>query len=155
MNDVPPGRVGGSRAPPARLPLVYGASEPARTGAAFVLGHCGMRVLTADSAQGALQILDRELVDVIVSDIRLSGEGDGFELIRAVRAHPEPYGRVPAIVVSAHANSDDQARALAAGYELHVAKPVEPSELVAAVASVLRSRTAPSTQEGGDQGTED
>lgn len=115
--------------------------------AAFVLGHCGMRVLTAASAQGALEILDREIVDVIVSDIRLSGEGDGFELIRAVRAHPKPYGHVPAIVVSAHANSDDQARALAAGYELHVAKPVEPSELVAAVAAVLRSKTKPSTQE--------
>ena len=113
--------------------------------AVFVLGHCGMRVLTADSAQGALQILDRELVDVIVSDIRLSGEGDGFELIQAVRAHPELYGRVPAIVVSAHANSDDRARALAAGYQLHVAKPVEPSELVAAVAAVLRSRAKTST----------
>jgi PAS domain S-box-containing protein len=116
--------------------------------AAFVLGHCGMRVLTADSAQGALLILDREPVDVIVSDIRLSGEGDGFELIRAVRAHSEPYGHVPAIVVSAHANSDDQARALAAGYQLHVAKPVEPSELVAAVSAVLRSETKPSTQDG-------
>ena len=116
--------------------------------AAFVLGHCGMRVLTADSAQGALQILDRDLVDVVVSDIRLSGEGDGFELIRAVRAHPEPYGHVPAIVVSAHANSDDQARALAAGYQLHVAKPVEPFELVAAVSAVLRSGTKPSTQDG-------
>ena len=115
--------------------------------AAFVLGHCGMRVLTADSAKGALQILDREPVDVIVSDIRLSGEGDGFELIQAVRAHPEPYGRVPAIVVSAHANSDDQARALAAGYELHVAKPVEPSELVTAVAALLRSRAKTSTAE--------
>jgi CheY-like chemotaxis protein len=109
--------------------------------ASFVLGHCGMRVLTADSAQGALLILDRELVDVIVSDIRLAGEGDGFELIRAVRAHPERYGRVPAIVVSAHANSDDQARALSAGYELHVAKPVEPLELVTAVSAVLRSGT--------------
>jgi PAS domain S-box-containing protein len=115
--------------------------------AAFVLAHCGMRVLTADSAQGALEILNQEFVDVIVSDIRLSGEGDGFELIRAIRAHGEPYGRLPAIVVSAHANSDDQARALAAGYELHVAKPVEPSDLLAAVSALLRSRTKPSTND--------
>ena len=114
--------------------------------AAFVLAHCGMRVLTADSAQRALEILNRELVDVIVSDIRLSGEGDGFELIRAIRARGEPFGRLPAIVVSAHANSDDQARALAAGYELHVPKPVEPSELLAAVSALLRSKMKPSTE---------
>jgi CheY-like chemotaxis protein len=107
---------------------------------AFVLGHCGMRVLTADSSETALEILDRQSVDVIVSDIRLSGEGDGFELIRAVRARGEPFGRVPAIVVSAFANTDDQSRALSAGYQLHVAKPVEPPELIAAVAALLRSK---------------
>jgi PAS domain S-box-containing protein len=108
--------------------------------AAFVLGHCRMRVLTADSCESALDILDRQSVDLIVSDIRLSGEGDGFELIRAVRARPEPLGRVPAIVVSAFANTDDQSRALSAGYQLHVAKPVEPSELIAAVTALLRSK---------------
>jgi DNA-binding response OmpR family regulator len=96
-------------------------------------------VLTADSCETALDILDRHSVDVIVSDIRLSGEGDGLELIRAVRSRPEPLG-VPAIVVSAFANTDDQSRALSAGYQLHVAKPVEPSELIAAVAALLRSK---------------
>ena len=117
--------------------------------AAFVLAHCGMRVLTTDSAEDALEILNRESVDVIVSDIRLSGEGDGFELIRAIRARPDVFGQVPAIVVSAHANSDDQVRALAAGYELHVPKPVEPTELVAAVAALLRSKGKSGTGDDG------
>jgi DNA-binding response OmpR family regulator len=58
----------------------------------------------------------------------------------AVRSRPEPLGRVPAIVVSAFANTDDQSRALSAGYQLHVAKPVEPPELIAAVAALLRSK---------------
>jgi CheY-like chemotaxis protein/two-component sensor histidine kinase len=108
--------------------------------AAFILGRCGMHVVTADSADRALDIVNGQAVDVIVSDIRLSGEGDGLELIQSVRALPAPRGHVPAIVVSAHANKDDQTRALAAGYQLHVAKPVEPTELIAAVAAVLRSK---------------
>ena len=107
--------------------------------AAFLLTHCGMRVLTAASVGEALVILDEHRVDIIVSDIGLGNDEDGIALIRHVRARPEPLGCVPAVAVSAHANSDDRARALAAGYGLHVAKPFEPSQLIGGIAALLRA----------------
>lgn len=110
--------------------------------AAFVLGRCGMDVLTVDSAAEALELLDAHDVDVIVSDIELAGSVDGCELIRRIRQRPGAAGRIPAVVVSARTNSDDRARALAAGYELHVSKPVEPSELVRAIAALIGPGTA-------------
>jgi CheY-like chemotaxis protein len=62
---------------------------------------------------------------------------DGFELLRRVRAlGPEGGGRIPAIALTAFARSEDRTRALRAGFLVHVSKPVEPSELVATVASV-------------------
>jgi PAS domain S-box-containing protein len=118
--------------------------------AAFILSRCGLRVFTADSVERALALLREHPVDIIVSDIRLAGDGDGFELIRAVRAQPDPVGHVPAIVVSAHANVDDQTRALEAGYELHVSKPVEPAELIAAVSSLLRKADASTGSRAAD-----
>jgi CheY-like chemotaxis protein len=108
--------------------------------AAFVLERCGIRVFTADSYDSALDILDTQSIDVLVSDVRLATEKDGLDLIRTVRARPDPLGRVPAIVVSAFANVDDQARALSAGYQQHVAKPVAPPDLVEAVKALFRSR---------------
>jgi PAS domain S-box-containing protein len=107
---------------------------------AFVLGQCGMRVLTAKSVDEALQVLQRESVDAIVSDIALPGGADGIDLIRVVRGMPEPLSGVPAVAVSAHANNDDRTRALAAGYQLHVAKPVQPAELLASVSGLINSR---------------
>ncbi len=107
---------------------------------AFVLGECGMRVRTAKSVEEALEVLHRESVDVIVSDIALPGGADGIELIRVVRGMPEPLSGVPAVAVSAHANNDDRTRALAAGYQLHVAKPVQPAELLASVSGLINSR---------------
>ena len=121
-----------------RTALIVEDQPDSRDLAAFVLGRCGMRVLSADSVVDALKLLDAHDVDVIVSDISLAGEADGFELIREVRQRPEPVGRTPAVVVSAHVDLDDRARALAAGYELHVSKPVEPAELVRAVSTLLR-----------------
>ena len=79
-------------------------------------------------------------MDVIVSDIALPGGADGIELIRVVRGMPEPLSSVPAVAVSAHANNDDRTRALAAGYHLHVAKPVQPAELLASVSGLVNSR---------------
>ena len=107
---------------------------------AFVLGECGMRVRTAKSVEEALEVLHRESIDVIVSDIALPGGADGIELIRVVRGMPEPLCDVPAVAVSAHANNDDRTRALAAGYQLHVAKPVQPAELLASVSGLINSR---------------
>jgi PAS domain S-box-containing protein len=127
--------------PPAiagRRVLIVEDQPDSRELAAFVLGHCGMNVISAASAVDALGLLDTHDVDVIVSDIGLAGDVDGFELIRQVRQRPEPVGRIPAVVVSAHADGDDRTRALAAGYELHVSKPLDPAELIQAVAALLR-----------------
>jgi PAS domain S-box-containing protein len=102
-----------------------------------LLSHCGMRVRTATSVDGALGVLDAQPVDVIVSDIALVGEADGCELMRTVRTRSGPLGRVPAVAVSAHASRDDRMRALDAGYEFHLAKPLEPADLIKAVAALL------------------
>jgi signal transduction histidine kinase/CheY-like chemotaxis protein len=101
-----------------------------------VLEECHARVLIASDAEAALRLVEAEKPDVIVSDIGLPGT-DGFELLRRVRAlGPDRGGRIPAIALTAFARSEDRTRALRAGFLVHVSKPVDPSELVATVASV-------------------
>ena len=97
-----------------------------------------MRVLTADSVQAGVAILNAEHVDVIVSDLRLSGESDGLDFIRDLRADTTPRVRVPAVAVTNEGEIDDRARALLSGYDLHIARPIDPSHLLDAVAAVLQ-----------------
>jgi CheY-like chemotaxis protein len=101
-----------------------------------VLGDCDAEVLTADTAAEALATIERERPHVLVSDIGIP-RVDGFELLRLVRALKEAKGgKIPVIALTAFARSEDRTRALRAGFLVHVSKPVEPSELVATVASV-------------------
>jgi PAS domain S-box-containing protein len=80
--------------------------------------------------------------DIIISDIGMAEE-DGYELMRKVRAlPPEQGGLVPAIALTGYATQKDRERALAAGYQLHIAKPVEPENLVAAIANLVGGRHA-------------
>ena len=80
--------------------------------------------------------------DVLVCDIAMPG-GDGFALIREVRSWPPANGRrISALALTAYARPEDRARALAAGFDLHLAKPVEPADLVRTVAH-LAGRTTP------------
>lgn len=73
---------------------------------------------------------------VLISDIGMP-VADGYELIRRVRElAPEFGGRIPAIALTAYARVEDRMRVLTAGFQMHVAKPIEPAELVAVVASV-------------------
>jgi CheY-like chemotaxis protein len=75
---------------------------------------------------------------VVVSDIGLP-ERDGYELIRCVRKLPASRGgNLPAIAVTAYGSADDRSRALAAGYQTHMPKPVDPASLIAAVTSLNR-----------------
>jgi signal transduction histidine kinase/ActR/RegA family two-component response regulator len=106
------------------------------------LGTTGARVTAADSARYALERLRREGADVIVSDIAMPGE-DGFWLMRKVRSLPGELGRTPAIALTALARSEDRARAMAAGYQMHLAKPVQLGELQAGVASLAGQRAEP------------
>jgi PAS domain S-box-containing protein len=105
-----------------------------------VLEACGARVILAASAQEALEALTRERPDMIVSDIGMPG-ADGYEFIRKVRAlKAEDGGRTPAAALTAFARAEDRTRALRAGYQTHVAKPVEATELTAVVASLALRR---------------
>jgi PAS domain S-box-containing protein len=91
-------------------------------------------VAACGSAPEALDALKRLLPDVLVSDIGMPNV-DGYELIRQIRALPAAAGgRTPAAALTAYATPDDRQRALDAGYNLHISKPVEPRELAAAVA---------------------
>jgi PAS domain S-box-containing protein len=105
-----------------------------------VLEHCGAKVLTATSAAAALEIVQRERPDMILSDIGMPGE-DGYDFMRKVRALPaDAGGRTPAAALTAFARAEDRTRALRAGYQTHVAKPVETTELTAVVASLATRR---------------
>ncbi len=102
-----------------------------------LLGQCGAEVFTARSAAEALGLVEDARPDAIVSDIGMPGE-DGFEFIRKLRElSPERGGRIPAIALTAYARAEDRLRVLRAGYQMHVAKPVELEELVTIVASVV------------------
>jgi len=105
-----------------------------------ILEEHGARVVTATSAAEALDILGREQIDLLLSDIGMPSM-DGYELMRRVRAlGPGSNADVPAAALTAFARSEDRTRALIAGYHTHIAKPVEPLELAAAVASLARRR---------------
>ena len=102
-----------------------------------ILAECRARVSVAASAPEALERLQADRPDVLVSDIGMP-EFDGYELIRRVRElPPDRGGEIPAAALTAFARSEDRRRALRAGYQSHVAKPVEPLELVTVVASLV------------------
>jgi PAS domain S-box-containing protein len=106
-----------------------------------VLRSAGAEVLTATSAAEALQAFERRAPDVLVSDLAMPGE-DGFTLIRKVRARrPESGGRIPAVALSAYSGVEDRRQSLSAGYQLHVAKPVEPQELVKVLRELSPARS--------------
>jgi CheY-like chemotaxis protein len=101
-----------------------------------VLEQCGSHVVTAESAAEALRVLGEWKPDVLVSDIGMPAE-DGYSLIRKVRAmEAECNDTIPAIALTAYAKEEDRQRALGAGFQKHIAKPVEPVELAAVVADL-------------------
>jgi signal transduction histidine kinase/CheY-like chemotaxis protein len=117
--------------------LVVDDDADARELFAMVLRGAGAMVQAADSAAAALRALDERTPHVLVSDIEMPGT-DGYDLVRQVRARTGEDGvRVAAVAVTAHARSSDERRALEAGYNAHIAKPVDPDRLVAVVASAL------------------
>jgi CheY-like chemotaxis protein len=99
----------------------------------------GARVLTAASASAALDVLQREHVDVLLSDIAMPGE-DGYSLIRKVRALNAPrVASIPAVALTAFARNEDRQRALQAGFQLHLPKPVDTQALIVVVAKLGRA----------------
>lgn len=103
---------------------------------AHVLQGAGALVMVAASAAEGLLLLQQSRPSVLLSDIGMPQQ-DGYALIRQVRALPaEAGGRIPAAAFTAYAGRDDSERALSAGYQMHLTKPVAPDELVAAVAQL-------------------
>ena len=105
-----------------------------------VLEECGARVIAVASVPEALSVLKQLKPDVLVSDIGMPDE-DGYALMRTLRGlAAERGGQIPAMALTAYARSEDRIRALQAGFQMHMPKPLEPAELIAAVAN-LAGRT--------------
>jgi CheY-like chemotaxis protein/two-component sensor histidine kinase len=110
------------------------------------LSGAGADVQAARSAGEAMSVLSRWTPDVLVSDIGMP-DVDGYTLIREVRAlPPHAGGTIPAIALTAYVQADDRVRALSAGYQLHVPKPVDPRELALAVGNLVRAAPASRTR---------
>ena len=108
---------------------------------ATVLEHAGARVMAASSAEEALLALSRDRPDVLLSDIGMP-PSDGYSLIRKIRELPaDQGGRIPAAALTAYSRAEDTRRAFEAGFQRHVAKPVEPDVLVAQVAALAGRRS--------------
>jgi signal transduction histidine kinase/CheY-like chemotaxis protein len=108
-----------------------------------VLEGAGARVIPVTSAQAALETLERDLPDVILSDLGMPGT-DGCEFVARVRQLPDTSRRaVPAAALTALARAEDRIRALNSGFQMHLAKPVNPAELVAAVRALATRADVP------------
>ena len=116
--------------------LVVDDSADGRTLTSLVLTQAGASVKAVASVREALQMLEVERPDALVSDIGLPDE-DGYGLIRQIRQHEAEHGGfLPAVALTGYARAEDRARILAAGFQAHVPKPVEPVELTAAIATI-------------------
>jgi CheY-like chemotaxis protein len=116
--------------------LVVDDEEDAREIITQVLQDHGATVTTAATASEALRALATARPDVIISDIGMP-EMDGYAFIRKVRTLPTiREARTPAVAVTAYARKEDAQRAFAAGFQMHVSKPVDPTQLVTLVANL-------------------
>ncbi|MBD1863197.1 MULTISPECIES: response regulator [Trichocoleus] len=104
----------------------------------FVLEDVGATVIAVSSARAVLELLLEFQPDVLVSDIGLP-EMDGYALLREVQALTSQLGRsLPAIALTAYAGEVNQQQAIAAGFEIHLAKPIDPLELITAIANLSK-----------------
>jgi PAS domain S-box-containing protein len=120
--------------------LVVDDDADTRTLIQYVLEHCGAGVRTAASASEGLRVMREWRPDVLLADVEMPIE-DGYSLIAKVRAlPPDAGGATPAAALTGYASANDRMKALQAGFQFHVAKPVQPAEL-ATVVSTLKSTT--------------
>lgn len=119
--------------------LLVDDEEDARDVVAFILQQAGASVITAKSAMEALETFSSSRVDVIISDIGMP-KINGYMLIQQIRTiPPERGGQVPAIALTAYVGESDQQQAIAAGFQRHIPKPVEPQELVKAIVNLKKN----------------
>jgi CheY-like chemotaxis protein len=101
-----------------------------------ILERCGAEVRAVASSSAALAEMADRIPNVLISDIGMAGE-NGYDLIKKIRSlEPERGGRVPAVALTAYAAAADRRRALLAGFQTHLAKPVEPDELLAVIVNL-------------------
>ena len=119
--------------------LVVDDEEDARELIGRALEDRGAYITLAANAHDAIQILERDDIDVLLADIAMPGD-DGYSLIRHIRSAGTSMSSIPAAAVTAHARDEERARALAAGFQMHLAKPVEPGEIVRTVDHLVQER---------------
>jgi PAS domain S-box-containing protein len=128
----------GDRPPEGLRVLLVDDEEDAREALRLILQQNGMVVTTAASAREAFDLVEGLQPDILLSDVAMPGE-DGLSLIRRVRLlSPGAGGLIPAAALSAYAGADDRRRALLAGFQHHIAKPVDPGHLLAVIAGMAR-----------------
>ena len=126
------------RLQPGLTVLLVDDEEDAREALRLILQQNGMIVTTAASAREALELVERLQPDILLSDIAMPGE-DGLSLIRRVRLLPfDRGGQILAIAISAYAGAEDRRKALLAGFQRHIPKPVDPAHLLAVIATMTR-----------------
>jgi CheY-like chemotaxis protein len=116
--------------------LVVEDAEDTRDLIVTVLTQQGAEVLAVETVAAAREVLARSVPHVLVSDIGMRGE-DGYTLIRELRRRADTLRTLPALALTAYARVEDRRRALREGYDVHVAKPVDPHELVSVIAELV------------------
>jgi signal transduction histidine kinase/ActR/RegA family two-component response regulator len=127
--------------------LILDDEEDMRDLITMILEHAGARVTRAESVEAAVRALAADCPDVAVSDLAMPGE-DGYAFVKRVRgSEHEALRALPLVAMTAYARAEDRHRVLEAGFQRHVAKPIEPAELVQALAEIAKGFTGRS----GDQ----
>jgi PAS domain S-box-containing protein len=117
--------------------LLVDDEKDARALVTSLLESCHAVVTAAESANDAVTLLQESNFDLLVSDIGMPGE-DGYSLIKRVRSlGPSAGGDIPAIALTAYARFEDRVKAIASGFQMHIAKPVEPVELITMIAAAV------------------
>jgi CheY-like chemotaxis protein len=120
--------------------LVVDDEKDARDLIERALGDRGAKITLTDNSHDAIALLERSEFDVLLADIAIPEE-DGYSLIRRIRSSKAgKLASIPAAAVTAHARDDERRMALAAGFHMHVSKPVEPFELVRMVNYLVNDR---------------
>ncbi len=118
--------------------LVVDDEVDARELVGHILRRSGAQVTAVGTAREAFDLMGELHPDILISDLSMPEE-DGYSLIRRIRSLQEGQGgRVPAVALTALARNEDRRQALLAGYQMHLAKPIEPAELTATVATLVK-----------------
>lgn len=118
--------------------LVVDDNSDARDLLTVLLEQAGARVTTKESAAAGLTVFDEQYIDLLLCDLAMPNE-DGFQMIRKVRVHPRGQA-TPSIALSAYCREQDVQAALKSGFNQHIAKPIEPSELFSSILALTTKR---------------